>query len=216
MADDKDQRLDAASAPPDDLGGPVPSERPIPAEPDGDVAFVPGAEVPLPPPPDEVPRCPWCSGRLDDRTAASCPSCGAQLTAGESVEVPGVTAIDPVVLALANRPKPERRSLASWLAGDTVDEYPAPTEEELAALARPDAAVRREMRRLELAAMGIVVEGEAAGPEPAEGAAGAGPAEGAAGAGSADGAAEAAPADEAAAIQPEPPGDDTGTIPEPG
>ena len=154
------------------LAAPEPPDRPLLAEPDGDLTFAPGAEVPLPPPPEEVPRCSWCSARLEDPAATSCPSCGAQLTAPEPVDVPGVTAIDPAILALANRPKPERRSLAAWLAGDAVDEYPPPTEAELSALARPEAAVRREMRRLELAALGITVEEEGAGaggsPPPGE------------------------------------------------
>ncbi len=155
--------------------GPVavePTDAPLLPEPDGDLAFVPGAEVPLPPPPDDAPRCPWCSARLDDPGAAVCPSCGAQLTAPEPVDLPGVTAIDPVILALANRPKPERRSFAAWLAGDAVDDYPPPTEAELSALAPPEAAVRREMRRLELASRGITVDEEAAAapgsPSPGE------------------------------------------------
>ncbi|MCU0482876.1 MAG: hypothetical protein MUC54_01150 [Chloroflexi bacterium] len=141
---------------------------------DGDLAFAPGAQVPLPPPPDEAPRCPWCSAALDDPGAPTCASCGAQLAAPEAVEVPGVTAVDPALLALANRPKPERRSLASWLSGDSVDEYPLPTQSELAALAPPDQAVRREMRRMALAAMGIVAEerGADAGQEPPPDAAG--------------------------------------------
>lgn len=134
-------------------------------EADGDLAFAPGADVPLPPPPDEVPRCGWCSAVLEDPAAPTCSACGAQLVTPEPVDVPGLTAVDPALLALANRPKPEKRSLASWLAGDTIDEYPLPTESELAALAPPDAAVRREMRRLELAAAGIVV-GDDAGAAP--------------------------------------------------
>lgn len=143
---------------PDDLEAPEPSGQATRAEPDGDLAFAPEAEVPLPPPPDDVPRCSWCSARLDHPGVASCPSCGAQLTAPEPVDVPGVTAVDPAILALANRPRPERRSLAAWLAGDRVDEYPPPSAAELSALARPDMAVRREMRRLELVALGIVVD----------------------------------------------------------
>lgn len=141
---------------------PIGAERP---EADGDIAFAPGADVPLPPPPDEVPRCGWCSALLEDPAAPICTTCGAQLVTPEPVDVPGLTAVDPALLALANRPKPEKRGLASWLAGDTIDEYPLPTESELAALAPPDAAVRREMRRLELAAAGIVV-GDDAGAAP--------------------------------------------------
>jgi len=222
MPGDSDQALEGASAatrgegnrPLDeapvveaDVEAPRPPEQAVMAEPDGDLAFAPGAEVPLPPPPDDVPRCPWCSARLDDPTAASCPSCGAQLAAAEPVDVPGVTAIDPVLLAMANRPKPERRTLASWLAGDTVDTHPPPTEEELAALARPDPAVRREMMRLELAAMGIVVEVEAPEASPAEEAAGPSPAE--------EGT-EAAALGETADTGSAPPGDEAGTTPNPG
>lgn len=174
MPGDNDQPLDEAPAAPDAPEESRPPAQAVQAEPDGDLAFVPGADVPLPPPPDDVPRCSWCSASLVDPAADSCPSCGAQLTAPEPVDVPGVTAVDPVLLALANRPKPERRSLASWLGGDTVDEYPLPTEAELAALAPPDLAVRREMRRLELAAMGIEVADEAPVAEPVEAASPAG------------------------------------------
>ena len=167
MPGEEDQQpAETPGAPVEVEASPTAGQPPLP-EPDGDLAFAPGADVPLPPPPDDVARCPWCSASLGDPSAPTCPSCGAQLVAPEPVDVPGVTAVDPVLLALANRPKQERRSLASWLAGDTVDEYPLPTETELAALAPPDAAVRREMRRLELAAMGVAVTEEPAADEPA-------------------------------------------------
>ncbi|MBP1705307.1 MAG: hypothetical protein H6Q36_1046 [Chloroflexi bacterium] len=169
MPGEIDQPLDEVPATGDDeVASSLPSEDVPRPEPDGDVRFVPGAEVPLPPPPDDAPRCSWCSAAIADPAAPTCPSCGAQLNASEPVDVPGLTAVDPVLLALANRPKPERRGLASWLAGDAIDEYPLPTQAELAALAPPDAAVRREMRRLELAAMGIVVADEPIADEPDE------------------------------------------------
>jgi hypothetical protein len=168
MPGDTDQPIDEALTVPDLPEATRQPDAGLQAEPDGDLAFVPGADVPLPPPPDDVPRCSWCSASLVDPAAATCPSCGAQLAAPEPVDVPGLTAVDPALLALANRPKPERRSLASWLGGEAVDEYPLPSEAELAALAPPDPAVRREMRRLELAAMGIVVEDVAAGGGPGE------------------------------------------------
>jgi hypothetical protein len=114
-------------------------------------------EIPLPPPPDSAARCPWCSAVLADPGAPTCPSCGAQLVAQGPVDIPGLTEVPREILALAARPRQQKRSLGSLIIGDDSPEIPPPTKEELPALAPPDAKVRREMRRLELEALGYVI-----------------------------------------------------------
>ncbi len=99
----------------------------------------------------ETPRCPWCSAALPAPDAAVCPVCGARLVEAPGVEVPGVTAVDPALLAAAAAPRKIRRSLGSLLVGND-DEIPFPSEAELPALAPPDAEVRREILRLEMEA----------------------------------------------------------------
>ncbi len=114
---------------------------------------------------DVVPdRCPWCSAALPPRrTSASCPSCGAALRQADD-EIPGLTRVDPAVLARAQRPAPRSR-LLGWLAGGGSD-IGAPMADTATAVATADAglvddrvsleppseAVRREIRRLELEA----------------------------------------------------------------
>jgi hypothetical protein len=55
--------------------------------------------------PDER-RCPWCS-EVAAAEAAHCPACGAALTQHESIAallIPGVTTVDPALLAYAAQP----------------------------------------------------------------------------------------------------------------
>ena len=55
--------------------------------------------------PDER-RCPWCS-EVAAAEAACCPACGAALTQHESIAallIPGVTTVDPALLAYAAQP----------------------------------------------------------------------------------------------------------------
>jgi hypothetical protein len=128
---------------------------------------VPGAE----------PRCPWCSSVV---TAAAdrCPSCGATLrdTSDEGQdEIPGVTQVDPVVGL--RRPLRGPNRLVGWLAN--VDTEPTPTSDlilnapppgaasalegaDAASIAPPSDEVRREMQRLELAALKAELEDRAA------------------------------------------------------
>lgn len=50
--------------------------------------------------------CPWCSAAAPDE-ATTCPACGAALAQRESiggVRIPGVTAVDPALEAIANQP----------------------------------------------------------------------------------------------------------------
>lgn len=104
--------------------------------------------------------CPWCSEPLPTLGVPDCPSCGAHLVEDTSVEVPGVTAIDPGLLRAAAVPRKVKRTFGSLLVGDD-DEIPPPSEAEMPALARPDADVRREMLRLEMEARLATLQAEA-------------------------------------------------------
>lgn len=95
-------------------------------------------------------RCPWCSAVLPAPDLEDCPSCGATLTAAAEAALPGVTAIDHEAIARGTREaiRQPRSRLFSWLSGDYGEEAPAPS----GAIAPPDAAVRREMLRLQVQA----------------------------------------------------------------
>ena len=74
------------------------------------------------------------------------------------MDILGLTKVDPVLLAYARRPKERpRRTLAGLITGDQTIEAPRPAPEELPALAPPDRAVLREIRRMELEALGVVL-----------------------------------------------------------
>lgn len=106
-------------------------------------------------PSGETTTCPWCSATVPIE-AAICPSCGAQLRETAEGDVLGVTQIDPSAASRVRRVKPRR--LTSWLTGDD------PVEEEEAGgkiePASPD--VKREMLKLELAAIDAELEARAA------------------------------------------------------
>jgi hypothetical protein len=95
-------------------------------------------------------RCPWCSAVLPAPDLEDCPSCGATLTAASEAALPGVTAIDHEAIARGAREaiRQPRSRLFSWLSGDYGEEAAAPS----GAIAPPDAAVRREMLRLQVQA----------------------------------------------------------------
>jgi len=96
------------------------------------------------------PHCPWCSAALPSETAARCPSCGATVHEETVDEIPGVTRIDPEAILRARSPAPKSRGLIGWLAGDYVDEGPPVAP---GTFAPPPDDVKREMLRLELAAL---------------------------------------------------------------
>ena len=99
---------------------------------------------------DHVPVCPWCSAPLPDAEASRCPSCYAMLREAAATEVPGVTRVD-LEAVLQRRPRAGRsRGLIGWLSGEY---QPEPPQELHETLAPPDGDVRREMLRLELAAL---------------------------------------------------------------
>lgn len=105
--------------------------------------------------------CPWCSASYTGSPTA-CPSCGASLTEGPSTSepVPGITAIDAAAIVRSKDPvKKSRRGLLSWISGEYPEEIT--TKAEAGAIAPPDAAVRREILRLELEAEVANLQAEA-------------------------------------------------------
>jgi hypothetical protein len=110
---------------------------------------------------DHPPTCPWCSATLPVADAAVCPACEARLVEPPDVVIPGVTAVDPALLAMAAAPRKVKRTFGSLLVGDD-NEIPPPSEAEMPALARPDADVRREILRLEMEAQLAALKAEVA------------------------------------------------------
>lgn len=106
-------------------------------------------------PSGETVTCPWCSATVP-AASATCPSCGAQLREAAEGDVLGVTQIDPAAVSRASRVKPRGR-LTSWLTGDS------PAEQEAGGKIEPPSAdVKREMLKLELAAIDAELEAKAA------------------------------------------------------
>lgn len=106
-------------------------------------------DIPLPPPPDPGARCPWCSAPVASPDAVTCGGCGATLQGDAAIEIPGVTAIDGQHASRAAAPRKVRRTFGALFVGGD-DEILPPAQGDLAALAMPDAGVRREMLRLRL------------------------------------------------------------------
>jgi hypothetical protein len=111
-------------------------------------------------------RCPWCSAELpavlSTTAPTTCPSCGAALTSATTTEpdIRGVTTLDheAILRARSEMSRPRGR-LLSFITGDTTTTAPLKPEE-LASLAPPEDAVRREMMRLELEAQRAELEAE--------------------------------------------------------
>ena len=102
------------------------------------------------PDPASAPICPWCSAPLKTGREETCPSCGAALHEAAESEVPGVTRVDHEAILKARTPGQRGRGLIGWLSGEySAEAAPASLE----GIAPPDEAVRREMIRLELAAL---------------------------------------------------------------
>ena len=98
-------------------------------------------------------RCPWCSGALSDPDAKTCPTCGANLANEADAQLPGLTAIDLEKLAFRRTVAPRRNRLMSWISGDLDYENAADPVAPPGSLEPPPFEVRREMLRLEMAAM---------------------------------------------------------------
>jgi hypothetical protein len=103
--------------------------------------------------PPATPRCPWCSSELPDPAAAACPSCKANLAGGTETAVPGLTALDLERLAFRRSTTPKKSRLLSWISGDSAYEDATDPVAAPGSLAPPPAAVRREMLRIERAAL---------------------------------------------------------------
>lgn len=93
--------------------------------------------------------CTWCSAPLPTPEPDRCPSCGAILNGELAEALPGITAIDAKALARGTPTTVRPRSrLLSWINGDYPEDAISPADAK--ALELPDAAVKREMLRLEL------------------------------------------------------------------
>ena len=99
--------------------------------------------------------CPWCSSVIPAE-AATCPSCGAQLREAAEGDILGVTQIDPSAVSRVRRVKPRR--LTSWLTG----EGPAEEDDAGGKVEPPSPDVKREMLKMELAAIDAELEARAA------------------------------------------------------
>jgi RNA polymerase subunit RPABC4/transcription elongation factor Spt4 len=100
--------------------------------------------------------CPWCSTTVPVE-AATCPNCGAQLREAAEGDILGVTQIDPSAVSRIRRVKPRR--LTSWITGES------PEDEETEAGGKvepPSPDVKREMLKMELAAIDAELEARAA------------------------------------------------------
>jgi hypothetical protein len=111
----------------------------------------PGADAASP---ADLITCPWCSASVP-ATAATCPSCGAALRDAADGDIAGVTQIDPAAILKTRRIKPRGR-LMSLLTGDGPEE-----DESGGKVEPPSDEVRREMLKLELAALDAELETKA-------------------------------------------------------
>ena len=100
-------------------------------------------------------RCPWCSAETPG-DPAECPACGATIREDAEAEIPGVTQLDPA--ASETKAVPRSRSLLGWLSG----EYASGDSSQHSSIEPPSAAVRQEMARLEMEAIRVQLEAEAA------------------------------------------------------
>jgi RNA polymerase subunit RPABC4/transcription elongation factor Spt4 len=101
----------------------------------------------------ETTTCPWCSAAVPVE-AATCPSCGASLREAAAGDILGVTQVDPAAISRSKGIRSAR--LAGWLGGDQ------PIGDTLGGKVEPPSEeVRREMLRLELAAIDAELEAKA-------------------------------------------------------
>lgn len=106
-------------------------------------------------PTDESTTCSWCSATVPAE-AATCPSCGAALRDALDGEVAGVTQVDLAATSRLARMTSKPGRLATWLGAEKTTENP-----DLAGrIEPPSEEVRKEMLRLELAAIDAEIEAE--------------------------------------------------------
>jgi hypothetical protein len=98
---------------------------------------------------DDGPRCQWCSAALPSSAEDRCPSCGASLHEAAAAEIPGVTRVDHEAILRRRGAQPRGRGLIGWLSGAYGEE----PEAAIGSVSPPPDEVRREMLRLEMAAL---------------------------------------------------------------
>ena len=108
---------------------------------------------------DDTSTCPWCSATVPGEVA-TCPSCGAALRDVVSEDVAGVTQVDLAAASRLSRLKPPGR-VAMWLGAERTTENP----ELSGRIEPPSEEVRKEMLRLELAAIDAEIEAKKAQAE---------------------------------------------------
>lgn len=106
----------------------------------------------------DPPRCPWCSAALASTDQVRCPSCAATLREAVDEEVPGVTSIDHEAILRSRRPVSRPSGLIGWLSGGYQEAPESPVAPHT--FSPPDADVKREMLRMELAAIEARVEAQ--------------------------------------------------------
>jgi hypothetical protein len=116
-----------------------------------------GASSPQP----SRPRCPWCSAELPRGKPKTCPACHANLVGEGDAQLPGLTALDLERLAFRRVTSPKKSRLMSWISGDTDYEDAMDPIAPPGSLEPPPLDVRREMIRLEMAALIADLEAEA-------------------------------------------------------
>ena len=101
---------------------------------------------------EETTTCSWCSATIPV-DASKCPSCGAALRDGADGDVAGVTQVDLAATSRLARMKPPGR-IATWLGAERTTDNP----ELSGKIEPPSEEVRKEMLRLELAAIDAEIE----------------------------------------------------------
>lgn len=109
---------------------------------------------------DDPLRCPWCSAKLASVDEAICPSCHATLKEAAESELPGVTRVDHEAILRARKPPAKSGGLMGWLSGSYQEAPEAPPAP--GTFSPPDDDVKREMIRLELAAIEAQIEAQRA------------------------------------------------------
>jgi ribosomal protein L40E len=94
----------------------------------------------------ETKICPWCSATVP-LEAQTCPSCGASLGEAPEGDLPGLTQIDPAAVTRTRRIKVPKFAAFLGVADD------ADAARSTGKVEPPTEAVKREMLRLELAAL---------------------------------------------------------------
>jgi hypothetical protein len=106
--------------------------------------------------PDDSTTCPWCSASIPAE-AARCPSCGAALRDGADGDVLGVTQVDLAATSRLARVK-QPGLVATWLGAERTTDNP----ELSGRIEPPSEEVRKEMLKLELAAIDAEIEAKTA------------------------------------------------------